>query len=103
MVEIQQKIELIGPFFQHDPGKTLYRNIGDMMDRLAPELEAKVREDIEGHRGEMPFWTGYTAKHVAGYTVSPKTGRVWALWAAVGIPTPGMSRAQAIRTKAAGQ
>lgn len=95
------KVELSGPFFQRDPGKTLYANIGDMLAALSGELEGVVRDQISGNRGSMPYWTGWTRDHVVGYTTSALTGKHWATWAAVGVPTVGMSRAQAIRTKAA--
>lgn len=96
---IRAKVELSGDFFRYDPGKTLYRNIGTMLEGLASEMEGIVRDDIRAQ--SMPYSVGWTADHVRGYTTSPKTGKHWALWAAVGIPTTGMSREQAIRTKAA--
>ena len=98
---VTTKVELLGPFFTKDPGKTLYANIGDMLESLASELEARIADEVAGHAGQMPFYTGYTREHVTGYTTSPKTGKHWALWAAVGVPTSGMGRADAIRTKAA--
>lgn len=100
-VSVQSKVELIGPFFTHDPGKTLYANIGVMLAGLSDEMESTVRGDITSHAGDMPRWTSHTADHVSGYTTSPVTGKHWALWAAVGVPTTGMDRKQAIRTKAA--
>lgn len=96
---IRTKVELSGDFFRHDPGKTLYRNIGAMLEGLAGEMESIVASDIRSL--SLPYSTGWTADHVRGYTQSPVTGKHWALWAAVGVPTTGMSREQAIRTKAA--
>lgn len=98
---VQTKVELSGNFFTHQPGRTLYRNIGDMLDALSAEMEGIVRGEVLSHAGDMPRWTGWTAGHVSGYTTSPVTGKHWALWAAVGVPTTGMDRKQAIRTKAA--
>lgn len=94
-------VSLEGPFFTYDPGKTLYHNIGDMLDAIADELEADVRAEIASHEGSMPFYTGWSADHVVGYRTSPKTGKHWAVWAAVASLTSGMSRTDAIRTKAA--
>lgn len=99
-VSLQAKIELSGNFFTHDPSKTLYRNIGDMLEGLSSELEASVSGAIRGY--PMTQSIGWTADHVKGYVTSPVTGKHWALWAAVGLPTTGMDRATAIRTKAAG-
>jgi hypothetical protein len=99
-VSLQGKIELSGNFFTHDPGKTLYRNIGDMLEALSDELETSVSGAIRGY--PLPQSVGWTADHVVGYVISPTTGKHWALWAAVGLPTTGMDRATAIRTKAAG-
>jgi hypothetical protein len=64
-------------------------------------METEVRGQVEAQRFSMPYGTGYTADHIAGYTTSPRTGKSWALHAAVGVPTTGMGREQAIRTKAA--
>lgn len=94
-------VELSGPFFQRDPGKTLYRNIGDMLEKLAAEMQAGVQSDIASHAAEMPAYTGWTHDHAIGYTTSRVTGKRWALWAAVGEVTAGMDKKTAIRTKAA--
>jgi hypothetical protein len=99
-ISLQGRIELSGNFFTHDPGKTLYKNIGTMLEGLSSELEGSVRDAISGY--PMPQSTGWTAAHVKGYVTSPKTGKHWALWAAVGLPTAGMDAKTAIRTKAAG-
>ena len=101
MTNVTTKVELSGNFFTHDPGKTLYANIGLMLDGLASEMEAEVQADIASHAGEMPAYTGWSTSHAVGYRTSPKTGKHWALWAAVGSVTAGMDRKDAIRTKAA--
>ena len=100
-VSVTTKIELSGNFFTHNPGKTLYRNIGDMLEALAGEMEGIVRGEIASHAGEMPGYTGWSASHTIGYVTSPVTGKHWATWAAVGAVTAGMSKKDAIRTKAA--
>lgn len=101
MTNVTTKVELSGNFFTHDPGKTLYGNIRDMLDALAAEMEGAVQQDIAAREGSMPYWTGWSKDHVVGYTTSAKTGKRWATWAAVGSVTAGMSKAKAIRTKAA--
>lgn len=95
------RIDLEGPFFTRDPGKTLYANIREMMAALAAEMGDAVRSDIAAHQGGMPNWTGWTLEHTYGYTTSPVTGKHWAVSAAVATVTAGMSTKDAIRTKAA--
>lgn len=97
----QLRVTLEGPFFSHQPGKTLYQNIGEMLDRLGEELEHTVRSEFEAHEGAMPYWTGWSRDHVQGYRTSPKTGKHWSTWVAVASVTTGMSAKDAIRTKAA--
>jgi hypothetical protein len=92
---------LEGPFFTKDPGKTLRRNVMDMLDKLAAAMEEEVRRQVEGHAGAMPHYTGWSRDHTIGYTTSGRTGRRWTTWAAVGAVTAGMSKKDAIRTKAA--
>lgn len=100
-VSVTTRIELSGNFFTHDPGKTLYANIGDMLENLAGELESEVAGAFASHAGSMPAYTGWSTRAVRGYVTSPKTGKHWALWAAVASVTQGMSAKDAIRTKAA--
>lgn len=97
----QTRIELEGPFFTHVPGDTLYKNIGHMLDALSEEMESAVRGEISAHAGSMPRYTGWSWAHTLGYTTSPKTGKHWATWAAVGAVTAGMDATDARRTKAA--
>lgn len=100
-VSVTSRIELSGDFFRHDPGKTLYANIGAMLEGLAAEMQDVLRSDIEAHAGGMADYTGWTHDHTFGYVDSPRTGKHWALWAAVATVTDGMSKKDAIRTKAA--
>lgn len=97
----QVSVQLEGDFFRHDPSKTLRGNIKDMLDALADEMEGLVKGEVASHAGSMPFYTGWSHDHVEGYTTSPNTGKRWGLWAAVGSVTAGMSKTDAIRTKAA--
>ena len=73
-----------------------------MLDKLAEWMEEAARAGVAAGAGSMPGYTGYTRAHIKGYTISGKTGKKWKSWAAVGLPTEGMDKAQAIRTKAAG-
>lgn len=100
-VAVTTRIELDGNFFRHDPGKTLYANIRDMLEALSEEMQQEVRGAIEAHAGSMPEYTGWSHDQVYGYVDSPKTGKHWALWAAVASVTAGMSKKDAKRTKAA--
>ena len=95
------KVELFGPFFEHDPGKTLSHNVMDMLDKLAAEMEREVKRQIAGHAGEMPRYTGWSHDHTVGYTSNRTTGKRWRTFAAVGTVTAGLSTKDAIRTKAA--
>lgn len=101
MTTVTTKVELSGDFFRRDPGKTLRANIRDMLDAVADWMEVEVQSEIRAHAASMPFYTGWSAEHTEGYTTSPRTGKRWGLWAAVGAVTAGMDRTNAIRTKAA--
>lgn len=100
-VKVTTTVSLEGNFFRHDPGRTLYQNIGDMLEAMSGEMQTAVRADITANAGSMPGYSGWSWAHTLGYTTSPKTGKHWALWAAVGAVTQGMSAKDAIRTKAA--
>lgn len=99
---LQVKVALEGPFFRGDPKKTFYANLRDLNDKIAAELEQDVRADILANEPAMPYWTGFTRDHVLGYTTSSVTGKRWAVYGAVGLPTAGFDATQARRTKAAG-
>lgn len=100
----QAKAQLSGPFFTKDPMKTIIGNIGDFNEKLADYGEKRVRGAIESRSGQMRRWTGHSRDHVIGRTRAETTrgGRRWAVTAVVSESTDGMSRADAIRTKAAG-
>jgi hypothetical protein len=103
MIPVTYKIDLSGPFFTRDPGKTVRANIRDMLDALADEAQAGVRSQIEAQRGSMTRYSGWTTKHTIARTRSElaRGGRRWGLHMVVSANTDGMSRADAIRTKAA--
>ena len=100
-VRVTTKVELSGNFFTKDPAKTVRGNIRDMLAALAEEMEEQVQDQIEARAGQMPRSVGWSRAHVKGYVTSPKTGKRWQLWAAVGSVTTGMDASTAIRTKAA--
>ena len=94
-------ISFTGPFFEHDPALTLRQNIRVMVAAMAEEGAADLQAQIRAKAGPMPRSTGWTADHVYGHTKSSKTGKPWALWAAVSQDTQGMDAKTAIRTQAA--
>ncbi len=84
-------VTLEGPFFSRDPGKTLYQNIGNMLDKLAAEMQGEVRAGVESGDDFAPF----KSSDVIGYTTSVKTGKHWSTWAAVGVVGSDSVRAAA--------
>lgn len=98
-VYVTTKVELSGDFFTKDPERTIRENIGDMLEALSVEMESQVKREIASHN--MPRSVGWSYAHTVGYVVSPKTGRHWRYWAAVGALTTGMDKKDAKRTKAA--
>jgi hypothetical protein len=98
MVAVTTKVTLEGNFFKRDPGKTLRQNVRDMNDELAAWMEREVRGQIASR--PMPYSVGWTAKHIVGRTES-YSGKRWGTWAVVSANTDGMSKEDAIRTKAA--
>lgn len=97
---VTTKIDLSGNFFTRNPGKTLRQNVRDMNDALADWMETEVKNAIAGNAGQMPNWTGWSRDHIRGRTVS-RVGKRWGTWAVVSAYTEGMTKADAIRTKAA--
>ena len=91
-------LDLTGPFFERDPGKTVRGNIRKMMQGLADEGEKAVREQIESHT--YPRGTGWTRDHAVG-RVESLSGKSWFLTAVISANTNQMSPEDAIRTKAA--
>lgn len=100
---LQTKVELDGPFFTRDVRKTVRQNIADFEETLAEYGEAKARAALEGKRGSMPRWTGWSHERIVGRTRSEmrRGGKAWQVTAVVSANTDGMSKADAIRTKAA--
>ena len=96
----QFKVELSGPFFTRDPRKTVKGNIRKMMANLAQEAEDAVRGQIQEHASSMPYYTGWSRERAIG-RVESLGGKDWAATMVVSANTSGMSRKDAIRTKAA--
>lgn len=99
-ISVTGSVELSGPFFTKDPGKTLRGNVRDMMDALAESMEADVRGAIAANAGSMPNYSGWTWAHTRGRTVS-RSGKRWGTWARVSAYTEDLGAKDAIRTKAA--
>jgi hypothetical protein len=100
MTILTTDVTLSGPFFTKDPGKTLRANVRDLMDALAEQMEGDVKDAIAANAGSMPQYTGWSRDRTVGRTVSI-SGKRWGTWARVSANTEGMSKADAIRTKAA--
>ena len=97
---VSVSVDLSGPFFTKDPGKTLRGNVRDLMDAMAEWMEGQVRDDISAHASDMPAYSGWSWAHTVGRTHS-LSGNRWGTWARVSANTGGMSAKDAIRTKAA--
>jgi len=88
-------IELSGPFFERQPGKTFRQNIRGYMARVAEVAAA----DIQARLGAGGPEGASTRPHVVGRTRS-LTGRQWACTARVSVSTAGLTRPEAIRRMA---
>lgn len=94
------KVTLSGPFFQQDVDKVFGRNVELMLADAAEEMESEVQRLIEGRAGNMPYYTGRSKRSVRG-RVASLSGKQWHRHAVISADTSGMSRKDAIRTKAA--
>lgn len=94
------RVSLEGPFFTGDAAAKFSGNLAAAMDDMAAEMETEVERLIEGRAGNMPFYTGRSARAVHGRAESV-SGRPWYRTAVVSAFTGGMGRKDAIRTKAA--
>jgi hypothetical protein len=100
MTGVATKVTLEGNFFKRDPKKTLRKNVRNMVEALAEELDDLVQGQIEARAGSMPFSTGWSAKHTVGRAES-LTGNDWGTWAVASANTQGMDAGDAKRTLAA--
>lgn len=97
---VASTVDLEGPLFDHDVEQTFESNVQSMLQGLADWGELQVRTDIAGHASQMPYYTGWTFGRVIG-RVQSTYGRRWHWHAVVSANTTGMTRTDAIRTKAA--
>jgi hypothetical protein len=101
--EFQSKVELRGPFFERDVRKTVRQNIADFEEAIAEYGQTKARSNLAAKQGSIPAWTGWTLDRIIGRTRAEmrRGGKHWQVTAVVSANTDGMSRRDAIRTKAA--
>lgn len=99
----QAEVELSGPFFTKDPGKTVRQNVMDFLDKLAEYGETRARGLVASKSGRMPRWSGHTRDHIIGRTRAEvaRGGKRWVSTAVVSANTDGMPKKEAIRTLAA--
>jgi len=96
-------VDLSGPLFQRDPGKTLRGNIRKMMAGVAAEGERIVRENLRaGQAGRAPISAlgDRVADHAIG-RVTSLTGKHWMATAVVSVNNSGFSPKQGISLMAA--
>lgn len=105
MSGVSLSVDLSGPFFERDPGKTLRGNIEQMMAGTAREGERTARESFragEGARAPISYGQGRVADHVIGRVVS-RIGRKWRASAVISVNTlHGFSQRDARAIMAAG-
>lgn len=100
---ITTTIDLSGPFFRNDPGKTFRQNVRLLMERIAEEGEADVTAQLragESSRAPIRRLGDRVSDHVIGRTRS-LTGKRWAVSAVVSVNNSGLSQAQGISLMAA--
>ena len=82
MTEPRLHVDLTGPFFEaRDPGLTIRENLGRMLEGIAAEGEAAIRETFPVGGSDDPH-AGAGRKGVIG-RVQSLTGRRWALHAVI--------------------
>jgi hypothetical protein len=97
-------IKMDGPFFRQDPVKTFRQNARVMLDAIAAEGEMDVDAQLRaGNSGRRPISAlgGHVSHHVVGYTTSVRTGKRWALAAAVNVVNEGYSTVEGVSLMAA--
>lgn len=91
-IRVTSNVEVSGPFFTRNPGKTLRANVRDLMDALAEQADRDIEQVVDAHVKPMP---GY----VRGRTSSLQ-GKRWGTWARVAPTTAGLGKPAAIRMMA---
>lgn len=103
MTATSVSIDLSGPFFQRDPGKTLRRNITKMVQGLAEEGERSARaafQSGEGGRRPISRLGGRVSEHIIGRTRS-LSGRQWRASAVISVNNSGLSAREGVALMAA--
>lgn len=93
-MSIKTSVEMTGPFFQHDPAKTLRGNIRLMMAAVAEEgAEAVIAglQSGEGDRAPIYELGDRVSDHVRG-RVQSLSGKNWAATAVISVNNSGLSR-----------
>jgi hypothetical protein len=97
-------VELTGPFFEHDPGKTLRGNIEQMMEGVAEEGQRLVRSVLAaGESTREPIARlspDRVSQHAIG-RVRSLSGKKWRATAVISVNNSGLSRVQGISLMAA--
>ncbi len=101
---IATSIDLGGPFFRNDPGKTFRQNVQALMEDIATEGEADVKAQLrQGESSRAPLryvQPDRVAAHVVGRTQSLR-GRQWQLNAVISVNNTGLTARQGISLMAA--
>lgn len=87
-------VDLSGPFFERDPGKTLRGNIEKMMEALAAEGERSARSALqssEGSRAPIRLIGDHVSAHVVG-RVRSRAGKKWRASAVVQVYNEGLDQ-----------
>jgi hypothetical protein len=97
-------IDRSGPFFEHDPAKTVRQNGQVLIARVAEEGAADIIAQLqagESRRAPISRTSGdRVSAHVIGRTQS-LTGKPWQMTAVVSVVNRGLSRAEATALMAA--
>lgn len=103
--KIATTIDLKGPFFTKQPGKTFRQNVRVMMAAVAAEGEADVQAQLragEGNRRRISH--GVAPDRVSGHAVGrvhSLGGNLWAVTAVISVNNSGLTPAQGIALMAA--
>ena len=96
-------IDFDGPFFTRDPGLTVMLNVQKMMQGIAEEGAAIVRERMltgQGQRALVRLLDDRVRDHVVGRTRSV-AGKQWYIAAVVQVYNKGLSAAEGLSLMAA--
>ena len=98
--KIATTIDMSGPFFRQNPGKTFRQNIRVMMAAVAAEGQADVDAQLRaGEASRQPISAGVQPARVSAHAVGrvrSLTGKQWAVTAVVSVNNTGLSRQQGV-------